>query len=242
MAISMQIAPVSMSKAQIELRDLLNGYRFRVCETEEDARRSLAVRRRVYVEEKGIDVEVPDAYDRHSWLLIAEDAETGEAVATMRVTTRAAGPLECEHSFVLPGSLRGPDVVELSRFAILPEHRQGKGRSPSVSIGLFKAVIHFAQRVIGAKRVVLCSKAERVQTYTWLCFRPTGVRAPYTALDGAMHEILVMDLRHGFEPYGNHEMFQFFIEADSPQISLPAAPPPLGLGTVAGSHQLKASA
>lgn len=241
MAISMQIAPVSMSKPQIELGNLLNGYRFRVCETEADARRSLAIRRRVYVEEKGVEVEVPDAYDRHSWLLIAEDAETGEGVATMRVTTRAAGPLECEHSFVLPSSLRTPDVVEISRFAILQGHRQGKGRSPGVSIGMFKAVIHFAQRVVGAKRVVVCSKAERVQTYTWLCFRPTGVRAPYTALDGAMHEILVMDLRHGFEPYGDHEMFQFFVVADSPQISLPSVPPPLGLGTTVGSP-LQASA
>ena len=241
MAISMQVSPVSMKKAQIELRNLLNGYRFRVCQTPEDVRRSLAIRHQVYVEEKGVDVAVPDAYDRHSWLLIAEEEATGEAVATMRVTTRAAGPLECEHSFVLPSSLRTPEVVEISRFAILPRHRQGKGRSPGVSLGLFKAVILFAQRVIGAKRVVVCSKAERVQTYTYLCFRPTGVRAPYTALDGAMHEILVMDLRHGFEPYADHEMFQFFIETDSPQISLPALPPPLGLGT-ADDAPLQASA
>jgi hypothetical protein len=232
---------VSTSTAQIELRDLLVGYRFRVCSTEEDARRCLDIRRCVYGEEKGLDIAVPDAYDGHSWLLIAEDAETGEAVATMRVTTRAAGSLECEKSFVLPSSLRAPDVVEISRFAILPKHRQGKGRSPGVSIGMFKAVIHFAQRVVGAKRVVVCSKAERVQTYTWLCFRPTGVRAPYTALDGAMHEILVMDLRHGFEPYGDHEAFQFFVVADSPQISLPSIPPPLGLGTTTGSG-LQASA
>jgi hypothetical protein len=237
----MQISPVSMSKAQIELRDLLSGYRFRVCQTEEDAQRSLAIRRRVYVEEKGVDVPVPDSYDRHSWLLLAEIAETGEAVATMRVTTRAAGPLECEHSFVLPSSLRSADVVEISRFAILPEHRQGKGRSPGVSMGLFKAVINFAQRVVGAKRVVVCSKAERVQTYTYLCFSPTGVRAPYTALDGAMHEILVMDLRHGFQPYADHEMFQFFIEANYSQIELPSLPPPLGLAMPSGGA-LKATA
>jgi hypothetical protein len=240
MAVSMQVSATSLSKPQIELRDLLNGYRFWVCSTEDDARRSLGIRRRVYVEEKGVDVEVPDAYDRHSWLLIAEALATGEAIATMRVTARAAGPLECERSFVLPSSLRTADVVEISRFAILPSHRQGKGRSPGVSIGLFKTVILFAQRVVGAKRVVVCSKAERVQTYTYLCFRPTGVRAPYTALDGAMHEILVMDLRHGFDPYADHEMFKFFIETASPQISLPTVPPRLGLGT--GVGPLRASA
>jgi N-acyl-L-homoserine lactone synthetase len=241
MAISMQITPGNLTKAQLDLLAVLEGYRFRVCETEAEVERSLAIRRRVYVEEKGVQVDVPDAYDRHSWLLIAEEVESGEAVATMRVTARAAGPLECEHSFVLPASLRAPDVVEISRFAILPEHRQGKGRSPGVSLGLFKAVILFAQRVVGAKRVVVCSKAERVQTYTFLCFRSTGVRAPYTALDGTMHEILVMDLRHGFDPYGDHEMFEFFINVDSPQIVLPAVPPRLGLGT-AGLAPMLASA
>ena len=229
MAASMQIAPVGMRKAQIDLASLLDGYRFRICETAHDAQRSLAIRRQVYVEEKGIDVPVPDSYDRHSWLLLAEDDETGEAVATMRLTTRAAGPLECEHSFVLPASLRSPGVVEISRFAILPNHRQGKGRSPGVSIGLFKTVAHFALRVLGASRIVVCSKPERVQTYTYLCFRQTGVRAPYTALDGEMHEILVVDLRHGFEPYRDHEIFEFFCQARSPQILLPDVPPALGL-------------
>jgi hypothetical protein len=216
---------------QIQLGDILQGYRFRVCETDEDARRSLAIRRQVYVEEKGVKVEVPDAYDRHSWLLIAEDAETGEAVGTMRITARAAGPLECEHSFILPNVLRGPDVLELSRFAIVRNHRQGKDKAPAVSLGLFKAMILFVERMVGAKRLVLCSKAERVHTYTMVCFRPTGVRAPYTALDGSMHEILFMDLRHGFEPYRDFPMYDYFAVIDSPEIMLPAVLPPLGLGT-----------
>jgi len=241
MAVSMQIAPVSMTRAQIDLTNLLSGYRFRVCETPEDARRSLAIRREVYVEEKGVNVPVPDVYDRHSWLMIAEEEATGTAVGTLRVTTRAAGPLECEHSFVLPGSLRTPDVVEMSRFAILADHRQGKGRSPGVSIGLFKAVALFAHQVVDASRMVLCSKAERVQTYTYLGFRPTGVRAPYTALDGAMHEILVMDIRHGYEPYRDHELFQFFFETVSPQILMPPGMPPLGLGAPTAAP-LKATA
>jgi hypothetical protein len=229
-----------MTKAQIDLSSLLAKYRFRVCDTEEDAERALEIRRRVYVEEKGVKVRVPDTYDRHSWLLLAEDVETGEAVGTMRITSRAAGPLECEHSFVLPISLRSTDVVEISRFAILPEHRKGNGRSAGVSIGLFKLVALFVERVVGAKRMVLCSKAERVQTYTFLQFRQTGVRAPYTALDGAMHEILVMDLRHGYDPYNSSfELYDFFFRTDSPEIVLPATPPPLGLGTTAASPLLK---
>lgn len=230
MATSMQIARAT-GKLALDLSDLLTGFRFRVCQTEEDARRSLEIRRQVYVGERGLSVDVPDLYDRHSWLLMAEEVATGAAVATMRVTTRAAGPLECEHSFLLPASLRSPDVVEASRFAILPAFRQSKGRSPAVSIGLFKTVALFVDRVVGAKRWLLCSKAERVHTYTFLRFRPTGVRAPYTALDGAMHEILVQDLRHGYEPYTDFEMYDFFFRVDSPEISLPTVPPALGLGT-----------
>ena len=103
-----------------------------------------------------------------------------------------------------------------------------RSRSPAVSIGLFKTVALFVDRVVGAKRWLLCSKAERVHTYTFLRFRPTGVRAPYTALDGAMHEILVQDLRHGYEPYTDFEMYDFFFRVESPEISLPAVPPALG--------------
>lgn len=231
MTISMETTHIA-TKTGPDLSGLFAGFRFRVCETDEDARRSLDIRRRVYVEEKGLSVPVPDRYDEHSWLLLAEEADTGRAVATMRVTSRAVGPLECEHSFVLPASLRSPDVVEASRFAILPEFRRDNGGSPAVSIGLFKTVALFVERVVGAKRWVLCSKAERVHTYTFLHFRQTGVRAPYTALDGTMHEILVQDLRHGYEPYrGDFAMWDFFFVQDSPEIVVPAAPPPLGLGT-----------
>ena len=240
MAASMQITPIT-TNIGLDLRGLFEGYRFRVCETEQDARRSLEVRRRVYVDEKGLSIDVPDVYDRHSWLLLAEDVETGAAIGTMRLTSRAGGPLECEHSFLLPAALRSPDVAEASRFAILPSHRQGTGRSPAVSIGLFKTVALFVDRVVGAKRWLLCSKAERVHTYTFLRFRQTGVRAPYTALDGTMHEILVQDLRHGYEPYTDFPMHDFFFQVDSPEILLPAVPPPLGLGTTAAS-ELKATA
>jgi hypothetical protein len=231
MTISMETTHIA-AKTGPDLSGLFAGFRFRVCETDDDARRSLDIRRRVYVEEKGLSVAVPDRYDEHSWLLLAEEVRTGRAVATMRVTSRAAGPLECEHSFVLPASLRSPDVVEASRFAILPEFRRDKNGSPAVSVGLFKTVALFVERVVGAKRWVLCSKAERVHTYTFLHFRQTGVRAPYTALDGTMHEILVQDLRHGYEPYrGDFAMWDFFFAQDSPEISVPVVPPPLGLGT-----------
>jgi hypothetical protein len=57
-----------------------------------------------------------------------------------------------------------------------------------------------------------------------------------------MHEILVLDMRHGYEPYGgDFELFDFFFRVNSPEISLPAAPPALGLGTI-GDAPLLATA
>jgi len=76
------------------MTDLLNGYRFRVCETAEDIERALEVRRAVYNGNCGYDVPVPDEHDSRSWILLAEDMQTGKAVGTMRVTPRFGGKLE----------------------------------------------------------------------------------------------------------------------------------------------------
>src|SRR2546426_3330410 len=102
---------------------LLRGYRFSVCEDAASVARALDVRQQVYRGACGYDVPIPDEYDGRSWLLLAEEVRTGEAVGSMRVTPRSAGPLEAEEYFVLPAALRSANVVEITRFAILPTHR-----------------------------------------------------------------------------------------------------------------------
>src|SRR5207244_9308548 len=94
---------------------LLRGYRFSVCEDAASVARALDVRRQVYRGACGYEVPVPDEYDGRSWLLLAEDMRTGEAVGSMRVTPRAAGPLECEEYLVLPPALRSASAVEITR-------------------------------------------------------------------------------------------------------------------------------
>lgn len=210
------------------LARLLAGYRFRVCETAEDAERALDVRRRVYVDECGYDVPIPDEYDARSWFLIAEHADTGEAVGSIRVTSRGAGPLEAEEYFRLPAALRGPRVAELSRFAILPDHRKGRALMPSVALGLFKTMLQFLQ-ACGIERVVVCAKPERVWTYAWMCFQETGVRAPYVKLAGSVHELMVLDFRYGPEIYDQHRFYDFFVGTMSPEIHMPSGRPPLGV-------------
>jgi hypothetical protein len=222
--------PVTQALNVKTIAAMLKGFRFRVCANDEDAARCLALRRRVYLEEKGLYVEVPDAYDLRSWTLLGEDAETGEAVGTMRLTPRSEGPLEAEESFRLPTVLRGPDSVEVSRFAIVSEYRRAQLRTPSISVGLFKLVVRFAMDVAKMTRLVVCSKAERVHTYTWLRFQQTGVTAPYVPFGGEPHEILFLDLRHGLEPYRGQELVEYFLDDNTPEVIIPDTAPALGFG------------
>lgn len=210
------------------LAGLLRGYRFAVCEDPAAVLRALAVRRSVYVGECGYQLAVPDEYDRRSWFLLAEEADSGQAVGSMRVTPRLAGPLEAEASFDLPPRLCAPGSVEVSRFAILPEARHGTRFLPAVALGLFKLAVNFVCE-LGASYAVVCSRPERVLSYVWLRFERSGLVAPYVKLGGAEHELLACDLRGGLRRYRDHRYWDFFIEQDHPQVVLPHPVPPLGL-------------
>jgi N-acyl-L-homoserine lactone synthetase len=207
---------------------ILRGYRFSVCTGESDFAAALDVRRRVYQGQCGYDVPVPDDYDQRSWLLLAEHVESGEAVGTMRVTPRSTGPLEAEEYFRLPRHLIEPRTVEVTRFAILPEHRRGHGVLPSVSFGLFKLLINFVNQ-IGARHAVVCSKEERVWTYEWLCFQRTGLVARYAKLANAEHALLSVDLREMRERR-DHRLWEFVFTTRPAEIELP--PRSLGFGPV----------
>jgi N-acyl-L-homoserine lactone synthetase len=208
---------------------LLRGYRFSVCESPAAVARAIDVRRRVYRDLSGYDVPVPDEYDGRSWFLLAEQVSSGEAVGSMRVTPRSLGPLEAEEYFRLPASLLAPGVVEITRFAILPEHRQSKRFLPVVALGLYKLVCHFT-RQLRASHVVICSKPERSFAYQWLGFSRTGLSARYTKLADAEHELLSCDVRGDMEQHRAHRYWEFVFEIEHQEIALPGRIPPFGLG------------
>src|SRR5438128_5036455 len=209
---------------------LLRGYRFSVCADAASVARALEVRRQVYRGACGYEVPVPDEYDSRSWLLLAEDVRSGEAVGSMRVTPRSAGPLEAEEYFVLPPALRSGTVVEITRFAILPTHRDSKRFLPVVALGLFKLFSHFVVAATGAEHAIVCSKPERIWSYEWMRFRRTGTVARYTKLGGCEHELLTSDLRSGVGMHSDHRYWAFFFEIGHPEVVLPARPPEPGLG------------
>ena len=208
--------------------DLLDGFRFRVCETSAQAAAAIEVRRRVYRESSGYDVPVPDDVDPRSWLLMAEDVQTGRTVGTVRLTPRSAGPIECEEYIGLPGFLATPQTIEITRLAILPEYRKTNMMIPAVSFGLFRLVYEFAMQV-GAKAQVVCSKPERTLSYVLMGFQPTGVIASYTKLKGAKHELLWHDFRKAATMVENEMFRRLYLGHGFPQVVTPRAIPALGL-------------
>ncbi len=210
------------------LAGLLRGHRFRFCSDAGSAADAIAIRRRVYVHGNGYDVPVPDAYDARSWHILAEDVELGTPCGSMRLTPRDAGPVEAEEYFQLPAALRQPGTVELSRFAILPAYRKSRTFLPVVSLGMFTLVRQMLDR-IGVRRMVICSKPERLWTFEWLRFRRTGLRAGYDKLAGAEHELLCCEVREAAPTLADHPFRPFLEGRDFAEVERPAQVPALGL-------------
>jgi hypothetical protein len=221
--------------------DLLDGFRFRVCETAEDATRAIAVRRRVYRETCGYTVPVPDEVDARSWLLVAEDVATGAAIGTVRITPRSAGPLEAEEYVELPGRLATARTIEITRLAILPDFRKTNMLIPAVSFGLFRLTYEFAMQ-LGAQAEIVCSKPERVLSYVLMGFQSTGVTAAYTKLNGAKHELLWHDFRHAATMVENELFRRLYLGHGFPQVTTPEAAPALGLVVSDATYQLAVGA
>jgi N-acyl-L-homoserine lactone synthetase len=208
--------------------ELLEGFRFRVCQTREDWEAAIEVRRAIYRESLGYEVPVPDEYDHRSWLLLAEEVATGKVVGTMRVTPRFAGRLEAEEYFTLPRNLRDPMSLEITRFAILPDYRKGRTFLPIVSLGLFKLVCEFGSR-IGGGNLVVCSKEDRMWTYAWMRFKTTGLRARYEKLNDAGHELISCDIQRTLSDMDDHPFGPFFKYARYEEVDLPARIPSPGM-------------
>ncbi len=231
-----QIVPTEVARRQHSIfQGLLRGYRFSVCEDPAPAARAIHVRRQVYQGGCGYDVPVPDEYDGRSWLLLAEHVRSGQAVGSMRVTPRSAGPLEAEEYFQLPVGLRVPGVVEVTRFAILPEHRQSRRFLPVVALGLYKLVCQFT-RQLHATDVVICSRPERSFAYQWLAFTTSGLTARYAKLGNMEHELLTCDVRGDMAHHRDHRYWEFVFEIEHPEIVLPDHVPALGLGPLGSLH------
>lgn len=205
---------------------LTAGYRFFVVAGSTDAREALDVRSRVYGQKVGSPIEVPDAFDEYTWLLGAVHTASDRIVGTMRITPHRGGPFECEEFFDLPLRFRQERAVEITRFAVLPEHRRRADSLPPVSLGLF----HLASglcRKIEADCVVIASRAEQISTYRWLGFEQTGLISNYGTLADAPHELLWLDFAR-LGRFEWHALSEFFAGHARPEIHLPEQLPAAG--------------
>lgn len=207
--------------------DLLQGYRFTVCETAEAFENAMDVRRRVYNGTCGYQLPIPDGYDHRSWLLLAEHVPSEEAVGTMRVTSRAGGRLEAEEYLTLPPRLRSPRTVEVNRFAVVPAHVKLDRFPAAVSLGLFKLMVKFSIERLGALHAILCAREERVWAFEWLRFQRSGLVARYAKLGNVDHEVLTLDLATRPANDEDQALSQFLFETEHPEIKLPPLAPTL---------------
>jgi hypothetical protein len=207
---------------------LLQGFRFKVCETPEEVAEALEVRRQVYCVDGGYSIACPDEYDHRSWILRAEEIATGRCVGTMRLTPRFAGSFEAEEYFTLPRQARASRNLEITRFAILPEFRRDKLQMPAVAFGLFRLCFDMFQ-LVGSERCVVSSKPERSWTYTAMGFEQTGDVVAYAKLNGAVHELLILPFHDVANIMRENPFKILFVETDFPEVIVPNRRPPLGL-------------
>ena len=207
--------------------DLLQGYRFSVCQTGDAFENALDVRRRVYNGTCGYELSVPDGYDHRSWLLLAEHVPSEEAVGTMRITSRAGGRLEAEEYLSLPPRLRSPRTIEVNRFAVVPAHAKLDRFPAAVSFGLFKLMVKFAIERLGALHVILCAREERVWAFEWLRFQRSGMVTRYAKLGNVDYELLTLDLTTRPASDEDQAVSQFLFETEHPEIKMPLMAPAL---------------
>jgi len=214
-----------------QAKEMFAPYRFRVCQTDEEAVVAFEIRRQVYQEGCSYTVQIPDDIDERSWFFLAEDAASGRPIGTMRATSRAYGPFELEKYFRVPDTFRSGRAVELARFAIIPEFRRGAG-APIVSLGLCNLVKRFLDTV-GAEYMVFAAKAKQALTYSWMRFTSTGIRARYDDLGEEDHELMFGNMARAATALDRHPFKPVLDGYPFPTAIMPEVPPPLGLGTVA---------
>lgn len=205
----------------MDCRELLLGFRFSVCDTNQAVSKVLELRSLVYGKNPGYHIPVPDSFDRYSWHLLAEDVYKGIPVGSMRVTPWGYGPLEVETHFMLPPEVEEP--TELSRFSILPEYRRGSKGLPVVSIGLFILSWQIINR-ISSKQMVCASIDKLIPYYELLQFDRTGIRTSFENFGGKEHELLTWEYSKAVRSLPSHPLREFF-EEQFPEIITPTVMP-----------------
>lgn len=168
----------------------------------------------------------PETIDRRSGttVLLCRDKLSGQAVATARLQTSAAGPLQIEGSLMLPAPLSQQPRAEITRLSVLP------GVDMTARLALFKAsyLLGLSQGVrwlvIGARKPAL------IRIYQRLGFDDVlgaDRLVPLAHAGGLPHRILSFDLQGARAAWQHqqHPLLDFMVGTEHPDIVLPLPTP-----------------
>ena len=168
----------------------------------------------------------PEPIDRHpsSTVLLCRDKLSGQAIATARLQTSAHGPLQIEHSLMLPDPMGRQARGEMTRLAVLP------GVEISARLALVKASYQLAMAqglrwmVIGARKPAL------IRIYQGLGFAdllgPDRL-VPLAHAGLVPHRILAIDMAAAHAQWSarRHPLLDFMVGTEHPDIVLPLGQP-----------------
>ena len=202
-------------------------YRCSVCTNDAAVFRAFEIHR-LSRGDAGYPVPVADEYDGRSWFVQAQDLDSGDSFASLRITPRGAGDLEAEQYFEFPRRLESLAEVGVGAFARgiqieLVNHA-------AVRLGLVAVALRFLQEA-GMEFVATCCPLEHLHTYERLGFTRTRWMAECPRQLGARRVLVHADLRWGGRQLPAGRLRDLLTSLPPAERIAPEALPPLGLGT-----------
>lgn len=204
------------------------GFRVKLASSRAELVAACRVRAEAYghhVPELQRSLAEPDALDfqRSAAVIVATDKASGDATGTARIQRNAGGPLQLEHSVILPHWLADQPKAEITRLAVMP------GADALTRLMLMKAAYLYCLAtqvrwlVIGARSDAL------IRIYRRLGFRDVlgpDDRVPLSHAGNLPHRILAFDVTAAERTWlaARHGLYPFMIETYHPDLQLFAEP------------------
>ncbi|MBA3590026.1 hypothetical protein [Methylibium sp.] len=157
--------------------------------------------------------------DKNTTVVLCVDKVSGEAIATARFQTNAAGPLLIEHSVRLPAAMQTDTRVEITRLSVVPS------ADPLAKLCLMKASYLFCMAsqirwmVISARSEALIRQYQRLGFVDLFAGQPS---VPMLHVMQIEHRVLAFNVTTAESRWreNGHALYQFMIETAHPDLQL----------------------
>ena len=203
-------------------------YRCSVCTNDAAVFRAFEIHR-LSRGDAGYPVPVADEYDGRSWFVQAQDLDSRDTFASLRLTPRSAGPLEAERYFPFPSSVQS--LAEISVVAFARCGQTNAAAQSAVRLGVVGVAFAFLQAAC-VEFVATCCPLEDARAYERLGLTRTRLVAECPRQPGALQVLLHADLRCGGRQLPAGPLRDLLASLPPTERIAPEDLPPLGLGTV----------